>query len=83
MTSWLMRLALIGAVACGGGTPAPQPPDVPPVGGEGAVCRAGRNQPPDATVVVHACAEGLQCCYPCGIEGCDSVCMADCGPPRP
>ncbi|HVV85721.1 MAG TPA: hypothetical protein VHE35_21830 [Kofleriaceae bacterium] len=21
------------------------------------------------------CADGLECCYPCGIPGCDSVCM--------
>jgi hypothetical protein len=51
-------------------------------GGEGAICAVGaQNQDPNAQAV--ACAEGLECCYPCGIEGCDSVCMKDCGPPRP
>ncbi len=24
--------------------------------------------------VSRPCAEGLSCCYPCGIDGCDSVC---------
>jgi hypothetical protein len=51
-------------------------------GGVGSVCALGRLEP-DREVVVGPCAEGLQCCYPCGIQGCDSVCMVDCGPPRP
>ncbi len=25
-----------------------------------------------------ACGPGLSCCYPCGIEGCDFVCMPTC-----
>jgi len=34
------------------------------------------------------CAEGLACCYPCGIEGCDHVCQPagnddECPPPPP
>ncbi len=24
------------------------------------------------------CAPGLSCCYPCGIEGCDFICMPSC-----
>ena len=24
------------------------------------------------------CAEGLECCYPCGIQGCDFVCTVPC-----
>lgn len=48
------------------------------------VCRVGTR--PDRSrrgVVARPCAPGLRCCYPCGIPGCDSVCMRDCGPPRP
>ena len=52
-------------------------------GGEGTICRAGEHRGPDNPVEARPCEEGLQCCYPCGIQGCDSVCMADCGPPRP
>jgi hypothetical protein len=53
-------------------------------GGAGTICHAGLRHPPgEPPPEVHPCAPGLQCCYPCGIEGCDSVCMADCGPPRP
>lgn len=29
------------------------------------------------------CAPGLRCCYPCGIGGCNSVCLPACGGPRP
>ena len=29
------------------------------------------------------CAVGLVCCYPCGIEGCDNVCMEPCDATEP
>ena len=50
--------------------------------GEGQVCAYGARS---AMVGKQApkCPTGLQCCYPCGIDGCDSVCIKDCGPPRP
>lgn len=52
------------------------------VGGPGTICALGeRSQGSDRQA--HECNPGLTCCYPCGIPGCDSVCMADCGPPRP
>jgi hypothetical protein len=40
---------------------------------EGRVCRYGSlapvpEEPPPP------CPEGLSCCYPCGVEGCDWVC---------
>lgn len=44
----------------------------PPIGGHGAVCRRGAQSPDDTPV--YECGPGLQCCYPCGIAGCDSVC---------
>jgi len=94
-----LRGALLALVlllgACVGGSPAPAEPTpgsgsgsgsgpAADVGGEGTVCRAGERQiPGQAPPEVQACAAGLRCCYPCGIPGCDSVCMADCGPPRP
>ena len=40
---------------------------------EGEVC--GGSNPP--------CAEGLVCCYPCGVEGCDFVCSQPCNPEDP
>jgi hypothetical protein len=52
------------------------------VTGEGQVCGYG-SRSAMANAQAPACPAGLKCCYPCGIEGCDSVCMADCGPPRP
>ncbi|MCP4445427.1 MAG: hypothetical protein GY811_08795 [Myxococcales bacterium] len=30
-----------------------------------------------------ACGEGLACCYPCGIEGCDFKCMSACNEELP
>lgn len=72
--------------ACGPTPPAtPQPPAIDaaaPEVVEGAVCHRGKRNPePDGPVV--DCGPTMQCCYPCGIDGCDSVCMVDCGPPRP
>jgi hypothetical protein len=43
------------------------------VGKRGDVCRTGsRSGRADDLVVT--CGPGLECCYPCGIEGCDWVC---------
>ena len=38
---------------------------------QGEVCRSGMENP---DTISRACAEGLSCCYPCGMEGCDFVC---------
>jgi hypothetical protein len=69
------------------GNPPPPPVPAPPrpapssdVARGGEVCRSGARS---GGGIDRPCAPGLQCCYPCGVEGCDSVCMADCGPPRP
>jgi hypothetical protein len=67
-----MRLAfafVLALAACGGqksssGSSPAQP----------TVCAVGNRTDP-ATVKVEPCADGLSCCYPCGIDGCDSVCM--------
>lgn len=86
-------MAAMAVAGCRGGRPAepvPAPDGVAvrdagagqEVGGPGTICRLGRMSE-DSTREVHACGPGLSCCYPCGVEGCDSVCMEDCGPPRP
>jgi len=53
-------------------SPLPQPVPPPTVAGppaaHGEMCASADHS------VTRACAEGLYCCYPCGIEGCDSVC---------
>lgn len=36
----------------------------------GEVCEPNEN----------SCGQGLACCYPCGVEGCDFVCEAPCAP---
>jgi hypothetical protein len=38
------------------------------------VCRTGTRSPLGESRVVVACGSSLQCCYPCGIAGCDWVC---------
>ncbi|MBK9034886.1 MAG: hypothetical protein IPL61_27085 [Myxococcales bacterium] len=91
-------LGLILSAACGGprstspagdpGDPVAPPdepgdPVAPGAGGEGTICRIGEGHPQGDQATATPCADGLQCCYPCGIPGCDSVCMTDCGPPRP
>lgn len=85
-----LALALVVSLAACGGPRSPAPgdgassggDDAAGTGGPGAICALGeQNTDPDAVAVT--CAEGLRCCYPCGIPGCDSVCMEDCGPPRP
>ena len=56
------------------------------VGNQGAVCALGgrHENRSDAPKPVE-CTDGLQCCYPCGIDGCDSICMtpAECNVNRP
>lgn len=76
MKSIFIMLAL---VACGGKQPPTSKVDntvKPAVGKEGAVCSIGEAHRGSAVAV--ACGPGLSCCYPCGIEGCDSVCMSAC-----
>jgi hypothetical protein len=46
---------------------------IPPLA-EGEICG------PD---VPGECAEGLNCCYPCGIQGCDWVCTVPCDEDEP
>ena len=54
-----------------------KPVDTSSVGKAGDVCHIGRQHAGSAVAV--DCGPGLNCCYPCGIDGCDSVCMAgDC-----
>ncbi len=38
---------------------------------QGEVCRSGGENPES---IQRGCAEGFNCCYPCGMEGCDYVC---------
>lgn len=40
----------------------------------GATCGCGDQHEPGACVEV-SCRPGLECGYPCGIKGCDSICM--------
>ena len=63
-----------GTMSSGGAGP-PPPPGPKTDGTEGAVCGWGHRNTErhDAPA---ACQAGLQCCYPCGIDGCDSVCEA-------
>ena len=87
-------VAVASLAGCRGGRPAepmpapdpdgmtPQADAGPTVGGPGTVCSLGRMSQGSAREA-HECNPGLSCCYPCGVEGCDSVCMDDCGPPRP
>lgn len=44
------------------------------LGTHGQICALGSRHPEDAPVTPVECGPGLQCCYPCGIQGCDSVC---------
>jgi hypothetical protein len=48
-----------------------------PRGGEGDICVSEDGEP------VATCGLGLQCCYPCGIAGCPSVCTVPCDPAEP
>ncbi|CAN5216672.1 hypothetical protein BH11MYX1_BH11MYX1_28520 [soil metagenome] len=55
------------------------------LGGHGAVCAFGARHPSGGGLDAPTeCGPGLQCCYPCGIAGCDSVCHtpAECASDR-
>lgn len=41
-------------------------------GGEGSTCGSSGD-----------CGEGLSCCYPCGVPGCDDLCQPTCDPSSP
>lgn len=74
-------LVILFLVACGGKQTPPSTVDnatpTAAIGKAGAVCRIGDQHTGSAVAV--ECGPGLNCCYPCGIDGCDSVCMAgDC-----
>lgn len=43
-------------------------------GSEGAVCGWGNQHDGESLPEPDGCDPGLTCCYPCGIDGCDSVC---------
>ena len=43
-------------------------------GSKGAVCGWGEQREGASLPEPDGCDHGLTCCYPCGIEGCDSVC---------
>lgn len=49
-----------------------------PRNNHGAICQLGerRRSSPDPGRLprVETCGPGLECCYPCGIQGCDWVC---------
>ena len=55
------------------------------VGNHGAVCGLGGRHKPGDDITPVECTAGLQCCYPCGIDGCDDICMTpdECRMDRP
>lgn len=64
----------------------PSDADESKLGNHGAVCQLGRRHENTAGAPkVVECSEGLSCCYPCGIQGCDFKCMtpAECNVKRP
>ena len=67
----LILLAMLAA--CGSSHVTPANSQKPATGGEGAVCAVGKRHKGEGSAV--ECAPGLNCCYPCGIDGCDSVCQ--------
>ena len=72
-----MRLALLFSfvLACGPAARSHDPATgtSPTDGTQGATCAWGHREPhPDTPLA--ACHAGLSCCYPCGIDGCNSVC---------
>jgi hypothetical protein len=74
-----LALALACVAACRGHEAAPASPTATakqkPIGQHGDVCALGnRPREDNAKVAVVECGPGLACCYPCGIDGCDSVC---------
>lgn len=60
-------------VSCGPRSSRPAQ-DQPGTGDVGAVCGCGGREGQEACVEV-ACKPDLVCGYPCGVDGCDSVCM--------
>jgi hypothetical protein len=69
----LVKLALVGLLLSCGPPAGPAAPDGPGVGELGAVCHCGPQGGPECAAV--ACKPGLMCGYPCGVAGCNSVCM--------
>jgi hypothetical protein len=55
-------------------------PDGGDTAGEGEVCGSSAV---DRDAGARPCAEGLVCCYPCGIPDCADVCTRPCGEPGP
>jgi hypothetical protein len=87
----MLRLLLTAALVAACSSPAKPTSNVttPPadkVGNHGAVCGLGsrHENSSDAPAPVE-CSAGLQCCYPCGIDGCDDICMTpdECNEKRP
>jgi len=69
-----IAFVLLVLAACGGSRSEPPTAPTPPTAGDvGAVCSCGRQSEGKCTAV--DCKAGLVCSYPCGIDGCDSVCM--------
>jgi hypothetical protein len=81
----MLRLLVVFCLAaCGGKQPAPAA-----TGGqttsvgfakEGEACHLGERSAHQPGETEKPCAEGLNCCYPCGIAGCDWVCRASACP---
>ena len=64
-------MLLVGlSLACAAPVTRPAPPL--PVAKYGALCWLGERHSPPRQVAV--CADGLECCTMCGIQGCDSTC---------
>jgi hypothetical protein len=66
-----LLVALACSLACGSRT-TPKPQDK---GDVGATCHCHERGLERATCVAVECKPELVCGYPCGIDGCDSVCM--------
>lgn len=67
MRALLVTLVLVAG--CGSKTPST---NGQASGGPGAICSC-HDREPDCVAVT--CQAGLSCGYPCGIDGCHSVCM--------
>lgn len=95
----LLTLALAPSVQCLAGAPAtPAMPATPAAGIDDflATLSAGQDGAPDLDSLSpeprfltttctddSECPPGYKCCYPCGIDGCDFVCMQVQGPRCP
>ena len=73
-----MRLALLALLVAACSHAAKHTDDPPPGprtdGSHGAVCSWGHGEQAHPDTPLAACQSGLSCCYPCGIDGCSSVC---------